>query len=534
MTLTGSEQRRALAVVCGILALTVLDTTVVSVALGSIQSREHAGVTSLQWVVDAYALTFASLMLTGGTLGDRLGRKRVMLAGVAVFAAGSVLGALAPSVDVLIAARAVMGVGAAAAEPGTLSVIRQLFPDRRTRARALGTWAGVSCLGLALGPIVGGVLVGLWDWRGVFWFNVAAGSVLLLAAGRWVPESADPEVSPIDVPGQFLAVLTLATVIVAVIQGETSGYTDPVILLLFAVAALGGGGFVRAERAAAQPMLDLRYFRKARFNAALAVAFAVYFGTFSIFFFAALYLQEVVGYTGYRTAVLFLPMAAAMVAGAWVAGRLVPTRGGRWTMTGGSALAAVGILGSEPLITVHPSFGPLAVTLAVAGFGIGAAIVPVTSTVLELVPAEHSGLAASTTNTARQLGVVFGVAVLGALVNAHLTTDLSARLERLGIPATFQSIVINAVERGTVPSGGVAPGSAQSYGTIVDRVISAAYGAFRSGLTTALITSAVLIALAGGFAAFAARRTSGSGGDLEQPWREAAAADRSPALDSEA
>ena len=533
MSPTVGEQRRALAVVCGILALTVLDTTVVSVALGSIQSSEQAGVTSLQWVVDAYALTFASLMLTGGTLGDRLGRKRVMLAGVALFAAGSLLGALAPSVGVLIAARAVMGVGAAAAEPGTLSVIRQLFPDPRARARALGIWAGVSCLGLALGPIVGGLLVGLWNWRGVFWFNVTVGLVLLVVARRCVPESADPEVSPIDVPGQLLAILALASLIVAVIQGENWGYTSAAILLLFAVAAVSAGLFVRCERTAAAPMLDLRYFGVARFDSALAVAFAVYFGTFSIFFFTALYLQEVVGYTGYRTALLFLPMAATMVAGAWLAGRLVPGRGGRWVMTAGSMLAAVGILASEPLITVHPTFGPLACTLAVAGLGIGTAIVPVTSTVLELVPAEHSGMAASTTNTARQLGVVFGVAVLGALVNAHLTSDLTDRLEKLGIPANFQSIVINAVERGTVPSGGAAPGSAQSYGSIVDRVIGAAYGAFRDGLTTALITSAVLIAAAGAFAAFSVRTRSGLD-RVEQAGREPATADRSPALDREA
>ncbi len=182
-------------------------------------------------------------------------------------------------------------------------------------------------------------------------------------------------------------------------------------------------------------MLDLRYFRVPRFDAALVVAFAVYFGTFSIFFFTALYLQEVVGYTGYRTAVLFLPMAR--VDGPRRLARRPPDLASRRPMDddGGCRIAAGGILASEPLIVVHPSFGPLALTLALAGLGIGAAIVPVTSTVLELVPAEHSGMAASTTNTARQLGVVFGVAVLGALVNAHLTTDLSSRLERLGIPA---------------------------------------------------------------------------------------------------
>lgn len=500
------KQRAALAVVCGVLALTFLDTTVVSVALGSVQSTEHAGVTSLQWVVDAYALTFASLMLTGGTLGDRFGRKRVMLAGVGIFAVGSLLGALAPSVGLLIGARAVMGIGAAASEPGTLSVLRHVFPERRIRARALGIWAGVSCAGLALGPVVGGVLVGVWDWRAVFWFNVAAGLVLLVLAHRRVPESADPVESKVDVPGQGLAVLTLAAVIVAVIQGEASGYHSPVIVVLFAVAVLAGIAFVITERRVSHPMLDLRYFARAQFSSALAVAFAVYFGTFSIFFFTALYLEEVVGYTGYRTALLFAPMALAMVTGAGLAGRAVARSGGRWMMTCGCAVAAVGILISEPLITVHPSFGWLTLTLAVTGIGIGAAIVPVTSSVLELVPAEHSGMAASATNTARQLGVVFGVAVLGALVNAHLTGDLSARLNHLGIPANFQSIVINAVENGTVPAGGNAPGSAQSYGTIVNKVISAAYGAFQAGLSTALITSVVLIAAAGVFAAVTALR----------------------------
>jgi EmrB/QacA subfamily drug resistance transporter len=500
-----------LAVVCGILALTFLDTTVVSVALGSIQAKLHAGVSGLQWVVDGYALVFASLMLTGGTLGDRLGRRRVMLAGVGLFSAGSLLGALAPGVGVLIAARAVMGAGAAASEPGTLSMLRHMFPERAARARALGVWAGVSCLGLALGPVVGGVLVGLWEWRAVFWFNVAAGLVLLAVGRRHLPESADPELSRFDVPGQLLVVAALATVIVAVIQGETWGYRAPAVIALFVVAGLSGVAFCRVEMRSRSPMLDLSYFRLIRFSSALVVAFAVYFGTFSIFFFTALYLQEVVGYSGYRLATLFLPMAVAMVLGAGVAARLVARGGGRHTMAGGCYLAAAGILASGPQINVHPDFALLAVTLAATGLGIGLAIVPVTSSVLEIVPAQHSGMAASATNTARQLGVVFGVAVLGALVNAHLTQDLSRRLRDLGIPANFQSIIINAVERGTVPSGGSAPGGTQAYGSIVERVISAAYSAFRAGLTEALLTSAVLIALAGGLATVASRRAARAG-----------------------
>jgi EmrB/QacA subfamily drug resistance transporter len=507
---TDSRPGAALAVICGILALTFLDTTVVSVALGSVQSSLHAGVTALQWVVDAYAVAFASLMLTGGTLGDRFGRRRLMVSGLTVFGLASIGGALAHSSSELIAARAVMGVGAAASEPGTLSVLRQVFTERRSRARALGVWAGVSCLGLALGPVIGGVLVGVWDWRAVFWFNVAAAVPLVVLALRYVPESANPAEAKLDVPGQLLAVVTVAAVVIAVIQGETLGYGASEVVVLFVVAALSAVLFVGTERRVAVPMLDLRYFRRPLFNASLAVAFAAYFGTFSIFFFTALYLQEVVGYSGYRLAALFGPMAGTMVVGAWLAGGVLSRSAswlrGRWVMPAGAIVAGCGVAASEPLITPHPAFAGLTLTLALAGLGVGVAIVPVTATVLEIVPAEHSGMAASTTNAARQLGVVFGVAILGSLVNAHLTSDLTHRLNHLGIPANFQSIVINAVEQGGVPSGGNAPGSAAAaFGSIVNKVISAAYGAFHDGLAEALIASAVLMFAAGVFSLLAAR-----------------------------
>jgi EmrB/QacA subfamily drug resistance transporter len=502
----------ALAVICGILALTFLDTTVVSVALGSVQMSLHAGVTALQWVVDAYALAFASLMLTGGTLGDRFGRRRLMVTGLAVFGLASLGGALAHTSNQLIAARAVMGIGAAASEPGTLSVLRHIFTERRSRARALGVWAGVSCLGLALGPVIGGVLVGVWDWRAVFWFNLAVAVPLVVLAQRYVPESADPAEAKVDLPGQLLGVVTVATLVIAVIQGETLGYGATEVVVLFVVAAVSAVLFVVTERRVAVPMLDLRYFRRPLYNASLAVAFATYFGTFSIFFFTALYLQEVVGYSGYRLAAVFGPMAATMVVGAWVAGGVLARSSswlrGRWVMSAGAMVAAVGIAVSEPLIKPHPAFTSLTLTLALTGLGVGVAIVPVTATVLEIVPAQHSGMAASTTNAARQLGVVFGVAVLGSLVNAHLTSDLTDRLNHLGIPANFQSIVINAVEKGGVPSGGNVPGSAAlAFGAIVNKVISAAYGAFHDGLAEALIASAVLIFAAGIYALFAGVRT---------------------------
>src|SRR5579875_3491884 len=247
----------ALVTVLAVLFLTFLDTTIVSVALGNIQYDLGAGVLPLQWVVNAYSLVFASLMLTAGTLADRFGRQRLMLAGIVVFCLGSVGCALAPSLGWLIAGRAVMGIGAAASEPGTLSVLRQLFPEREHRARALGWWAAVSGMSLALGPVIGGALVAAGDWRTVFWFNLALGLVLLLATWRFVPDSADPEPGRLDVAGFVLGAAVLATVIYAGITGEHGGYGRPWIVALFAVGALCFVAFLVVERRAASPMLEL-------------------------------------------------------------------------------------------------------------------------------------------------------------------------------------------------------------------------------------------------------------------------------------
>lgn len=500
------RSRAALVVVCGILALTFLDTTVVSVALGSIQDSLHFGVTGLQWVVDAYAVAFASLMLTGGTLGDRFGRRRMMLAGVALFCVASFVGALSESRNVLIASRAAMGVGAAASEPGTLSILRHVFPDQRGRARALGVWAAVSCLGLALGPLVGGVLVGLWSWRAIFWMNVVVGLGLLAAARRFVPESADPETAKVDLPGQVFAIAAIAAIVVAMIEGENSGYGATRIIVLFAVGGLCAVAFVVRERRAPFPMLDLRYFRRLRFNAALTVSFAVYFGTFSVFFFTALYLEEVAKYSKLRIAALFLPMTALMVGGAVWASRLVVRRGGQWTMAIGCLVAAVGIAATEPLLSTHPSFRALTASLGVTGLGMGLAMVPVTVLVLEVVPPEHSGMAASATNTARQLGVVFGVAVLGALVNAQLTTDLRRRLTVLHVPSIFQGLIITSYEHGGTGKGGSLSGLKKLFPTFFHRVLGAAYSAFHAGLSAALVFSAILIGIAAVIAGYAAAR----------------------------
>jgi EmrB/QacA subfamily drug resistance transporter len=512
---TGADPRRgshavALGVLCTVLFLTFLDNTVVSVALGNVQSELHAGVTSLQWVVNGYALTFASVMLAAGMIGDEFGRKTVLMSGVGVFCAGSLLCALAPSSGWLIAGRIVMGLGAAGSEPGTLSVIRHLYPEGRERARAVGVWAAVSGVALAAGPVIGGALVGLGSWRAVFWFNLALGVAILFAAGVVLPESADPDAHRVDTAGALLGAAALGSFSYAVIYGENNGYGSVVAALLFAASLLAGLAFLWRESRAAHPLLDLTFLRRAAFTTANATAFVAYFGTFALFFFTALYLNVVSGFSGFHIALIFLPMAVGMILAAIYAGRWTAVSGPRWGIGAGCLLFAAGLLVVDASLSDSPGYFPLSLGLAVAGIGIGTVVVPVTTTALDAVPARRSGMAASATNTSREVGAVVGVAVLGSLVNGQLTAHLSGALHRLGVPVNFDAIIIGAVEGGGLPTSGHTQGAGGSAGAgnrkLVQEVIQAAYAAFRDGLHAALVLSAVLVLLAGAAAVVLLRR----------------------------
>ena len=483
----------ALATVLAVLFLTFLDTTIVSVALGSIQFDLGAGVIPLQWVVNAYSLVFASLMLMAGSLSDRWGRKWMMVGGIVVFCLGSVLCALAPNVGTVIGGRAVMGVGAAASEPGTLSVIRHLYPDRRQRARALGAWAAVSGLSLALGPVIGGLLVGVGDWRTVFWFNLALGGLLLIAATFYVPNSSDPQPGRPDVGGFVLGAVMLASLIFAGISGEQFGYGAWWIVALFVVSGIALIALIAVERGVAHPMIDARYLGRPAVSGALFVAFAVYFGVFSIFFFTALYLDLVAGYSGWQMAGVFAPMAAAVVVGSLVAGRWVAQSGTRQPMIIGCVISAAGILGTRHYLTVDPSFAALALVLGLAGLGFGVAVVPLTAAVLGYVPAEHSGMAASATNTARQLGAVIGVAALGGLVTSHLTNDFGNSLSEGGITGSGKDFILKMLETGGSDAAGIDIAHPSPF---IKPLVDAATSAFRTGLHAALLVAAAMTVFA--------------------------------------
>ena len=497
-------QEVALGAVSAVLFLTFLDNTIVSVALASVQSTFKVGVGGLQWIVDGYMLGFAALMLTGGTLGDLLGRKKVMLAGLVIFCAGSLVGVLAHSTWMLITGRVVMGIGAAGSEPGTLSLIRHIYPEPGPRARALGVWTAVSGVALAIGPILGGVLVAEWSWRAVFWFNLAFGLLAFVVAALVVPESKDPIGRKLDVPGLAISVVSLTAASFGVIEGETVGFTHWWIVLLFVVAVGSALLFLFVESRSRDPLLRIDLLRMPAFTVANLVAFGTNFALFAVFFFTALYLELIANFSGWQIALQFIAMAAAMAVAGIGAGRITARVGPREPMVAGCVIAGGGMFAVDALLNPHPSVPLLAGALAIVGVGFGLALVTVTAAVLSIVPAERSGTAASTINTSRELGGVLGVAVLGAIVNAELNASLTRKLKQIGIPDSFRGFVINAVTHGGVPASPQAAAkqnpAAKGNEAVVSKVIGAAESAFGSGLHACMLIAALVLLASGAIA----------------------------------
>jgi MFS family permease len=427
-----------------------------------------------------------------------------MLTGAGVFCAGSVLCALAPNAPMLIAGRAIMGLGAAASEPGTLSVLRHIYTDERARARAIGIWAAVSGLALALGPVIGGALVGAWNWRGIFWFNLFFGLAALLVAAVVVPESSDPHAARVDTAGTLLGAGALATLVFAIINAETAGFAAPEVVALFCTSGVLAVAFAWWETRASHPLLDLRFLRTRWFTVPNIVAFCTYFATFAIFFFTALYLVEVPSDSGFVIAAVFAPMTVLMILASVFTGYWAGVTGPRWPITIGCVLFGAGLLLANPLITPHPNYVLLALALCVAGIGIGITVVPVTTTVMNAVPPDRSGMAASAANTSREIGAVTGVAILGALVFSQLNASLTTHLQQLGVPVAFKSLILEFIETGQVGTNI----NYNAYGPIVQKVIGAAYSSFGDGLHAALYLSAGLVLLAGLLAAVTLRGTA--------------------------
>jgi DHA2 family methylenomycin A resistance protein-like MFS transporter len=405
-----------LAVMCAGMFLVLLDVTIVNVALPAIGHGLHAGVPQLQWVVDGYAVVIAGLLLAGGTIGDRVGHRRVLLAGFAVFGLASVGCAAAPSAGVLVAARAVQGLGGALLLPTTMAVIADVFPERREQSRALGIWAAVSSLALPAGPLLGGVLVATVSWRLVFWINVPLVLGTVLAARRVVPTARGRVGGRFDVGGLVASVVALAGLVFTIIQAGR-GVGVPVVAASAAVTGAAGFAAFRFERAADQPILPLDLLRRPRFVSPNAVALTMNLVFNGLLFVLMLYLQDVLGRSALVAGLYVLPLAVPLVLLAPVSGRLTALRGPRSAISLGCLLASAGaalLLG----VRVDGGTGWLLAGFAVLGCGAGLVTASVVAAAVQATPADRSGLATGVSNTARQVGTATGVALFGAVAGS--------------------------------------------------------------------------------------------------------------------
>ena len=409
----------ALAAVSLATLMTYLDNNVINVAIPTIQRDLHLSVTGLEWIVSSYLLVLAGLLLVGGRLADVYGRRRVFLTGLAIFTLSSLTAGLSGSGGVLIGARAVQGLGAALLMPATLAIIGHAFTDVMERTTAIGIWSAIGALGLALGPVVGGLISQHVHWGWIFLINVPVGVVTFAIAIPSVAESrADLESRRLDVPGLITSAVALTSLTYALIEGHDRGWTSGQILGVFGLAAAATAVFLAIESRVRQPMVQTAVFRARELSGGTAVMMIWAFGVLGIYFFTSLYLQGILGFSPTKAGLAFVPMALFVVLASMVAARVTSLIGGHRTVAAGVLLMVVGLLLFARL-GAGASFAALIPGFAVFGIGIGLMNVPLTTAVLDGLPAEHAGIASALLNNSREVAGLLGITVIGAVLRAQ-------------------------------------------------------------------------------------------------------------------
>lgn len=481
-------QRRwaILAVLCTSLMIVIIGNTSLNVALPTLARELDASTSSLQWMVDAYALVFAGLLFTAGTLGDRFGRKGALQAGLVVFLAGTVLASTADSAGTVIAARAVMGFAAAFVMPSTLSILTNVFPAHE-RPKAIAVWAGISGGGAALGPVASGYLLEHFYWGSVFLVNVPMILAALLLGAFLVPRSKDPGEHPLDLPGAGLSIVALSALVFAIIEGPHKGWTSTETVGTFLLAVVAGLAFVRRERSTPHPMLDLQLFRDRRFSVASGGMTLTFFAMFGTFFLVAQYFQLVLGYSPLESGLLQLPMAFLMMGLAPQVPKFVARFGAHRVVPVGLGSVAVGmavfsqVTTSSPLWFLYLSILPLAAGMALT-------MTPLTTLIMSSVPLERAGVGSAMNDTTRELGGALGVAVLGSLVTSRYASSLAGSVEQL--PAV-------ARDRASEGLAGALQVAERIGGEVGAQIQVAAQQAFVDGIgLAAMVASVVVLAAA--------------------------------------
>ncbi|EIC85826.1 MFS transporter [Serratia sp. M24T3] len=438
--------------------IVILDTSIVNVALAPLAATLHSTITGLQWVVSAYTVTFASLLLSGGALGDKLGAKKVYLSGLLLFAVASAGCGLSTSLSALVVSRILQGAGAALLVPASLSLINGEFLAAQQRIKAIGIWAGCGGIAMAAGPLLGGILIQLLGWRSIFLLNIPIALLGVLITMRISVIKNPVQKRPIDVPGQLLAIIALGSSIAVLIEGVSRGWQDPWIVACMVVAALAWCLFIFIERSIEQPMLPMTLFRQPEFSAAVAVSLISGLVFYGLFFLLSLYLQTVRDWSSLDTGLAFLPLTMLVTLGSFSAGKLNRQFGAFWLITGCCGLYAAGFAGLL-VLGENPAYWRIALCFPALGLAAGIITPVATSVVMNSITRDQAGIAAGVLNASRQTGSALGVAIFGGLLGAvkplatgiHLAVCIAIALSLLGGALWATTLSRNSAHKKTTP-----------------------------------------------------------------------------------
>ncbi len=502
-----------LGAMCLALFMVMLDNTVVNVALPSIQRDLNTSISGLEWIVNGYTLSFAVLLAVGGRMGDIFGRRRMFVFGVIVFTLASTTAGFAPSSFALVASRVLQGVGAAFMMPGTLSIITDAFPPSQ-RGKAIGTWAGVSALALAVGPVLGGFLTEYVSWRAIFYINLPVGVLAVLAATLVVRESRDTTVDRrVDVLGVGILTVGLTALVLALIEGNSWGWDSLAVIGLVAFSVISLVWFVSTELRVKSPIVEFNLFKSRNFIGSVTVAFIISFAMMGVFFFLALYMQNILGYSALEAGVRFLPTTLVIMVLAPLAGRLSDRIGPRWPIVGGMSLIALSLY-LFSTTEVGTTFSDLLPSFILLGAGIGLTMSPMSTAAMNSVVTAKAGVASGILSMFRMIGGTFGVALLGALFQNQAKTRLGEILSDSALSADQRAELARGLAGGVPDVQGLSPDQ-------MARLTAASHDAFIYGLTHAMVLS-VGVAIIGVLVAFVMIR--GQGHSVEEEARASAEA----------
>ncbi len=482
------QRWRILGVLVLALLVTSIDHTIINVAMPRLVDALGASSAQLQWIVASYTIVFAGLLLTAGSLGDRLGRRHALLAGMATFLTGSVVAATAGSAPALIAGRGVMGLGGALIMPTTLSILVNVFGDPRERAKAIAAWTAASGAGIALGPILGGTLMRSFSWSSVFWINVPLLAAAILGALHLVPDSRDPHATRIDPVGAVLSIAAIGSLVYAIIQAPGRGWTSTASLTTFAIGSALGALFVGWELRRDDPMLDIGLFRSRGFSAGSIVLTLLFFAMAGTVFLQAQYLQFILGYTPLAAGFALVPAALGMLLGTGGGAHLAANHGGRLTVAAGTLIAAAGVA-VQAALADGGSYWPTGVGLFLFGLGAGSAMPVATEVIMATVPPARAGVGSAVNDTVRELGGALGVAIIGSVAATSYATSMHRELDRFPqLADTDRAALADNV--------GAALNLSQHLGASGDQIASAARNAFVGSMHSSLWIAAGLAACA--------------------------------------